>query len=314
MSQHASLSGRDIHKIVTLAHRCAQADGIEPFNEQTTLGLSRPASPERTHVVVPHDEDVIGYAQVETVGADASAELAIDPDHRRRGSGRALLREVVASLEAEITHLRVWAHGDLPAARALATSEGFERDRVLFKLGRSLEGFAWPSAWPAGAPEDWPRGAAAAVGLPEGVSLRAFRPGEDDAEWLRVNAAAFADHPEQGRWTAGDLRDRRAEPWFDPEGLIVAEDAEGMLGFHWTKAEDGVGEIYVLGIDPRAQGTGLGKVLTLAGLAHLAARGLRQVDLYVDESNGRAVALYRSQGFDLARSDVQWAKRLDGTT
>ncbi len=87
-----------------------------------------------------------------------------------------------------------------------------------------------------------------------------------------------------------------------------------MLGFHWTKAEDGVGEIYVLGIDPRAQGTGLGKVLTLAGLAHLAARGLRQVDLYVDESNGRAVALYRSQGFDLARSDVQWAKRLDGTT
>lgn len=310
MPQQTSLSGRDVHKIVTLAQRCARDDGIEPFNEQTTLGLSRPASSDRMHFVVPQDETVIAYAQVETSGEDASAELAVDPDHRRRGVGRALLRELTASLESEITHLRVWAHGDLPAATALATSEGFERARVLFKLGRSLEGFGWPSAWPAGAPGEWPRGAEAAVDLPEGVSLRAFRPGEDDEEWLRVNAAAFADHPEQGRWTAADLRDRRGEPWFDPEGLIVAEDAEGMLGFHWTKVEDGAGEIYVLGVDPRAQGTGLGKTLTLAGLAHLAARGLRQVDLYVDESNARAVELYRSQGFGVVRSDVQWAKPL----
>ncbi len=273
------------------------------------LALSRPPVPYRRHFIVPHGETIIGYAQIETVGEAASAELAVDPDHRRRGVGRALLREVLTSLEAEITKFKVWAHGDLPPAAALATSEGLERERVLFKLSRGMEGFEWPSAWPPGTPDDWPSGEGPALTLPEGVSLRAFEAGEDDEEWLRVNAAAFAEHPEQGRWTAVDLRERENEAWFDPEGLIVAEDADGMLGFHWTKVEDGVGEIYVLGVDPRAQSTGLGKTLTLAGLAHLAAHGVRQVDLYVDESNARAVQLYRSQGFELARSDVQWAKR-----
>lgn len=309
MPQQASLSGQDIHKIVTLAHRCTQVDGIEPFNEQTMLSLSKPAVSYRRHFVVPHGEMIIGYAQVATVGETAEVELAVDPDHRRRGVGRALLQEVLVSFEAEITLLKVWAHGDLPAASALAASEGFERDRVLFKLSRSLEGFTWPSAWPEGTPEDWPRGEGPAVRLPEGASWRAFAAGEDDEAWLRVNAAAFADHPEQGRWTAADLQDRQNESWFDPEGLIIAEDTEGMLGFHWTKVEDGVGEIYVLGVDPRAQGTGLGKALTMAGLAHLSAQGIEQVDLYTDESNPRAVGLYRAQGFTIVRSDVQWAKR-----
>ncbi|MCH7229419.1 mycothiol synthase [Glycomyces sp. L485] len=310
MPQHSSLSGRDVHKIVTLALRCVEVDDIEPFNEQTTLALHRPPSPEFRHFIAPHDETIIGYAGVEIVGEAAGVELAVDPDHRRRGVGRALLREVVASLEAEITSLKVWAHGDLPAATALATSEGFIRDRVLFKLSRDLEGFEWPSSWPSSTAGNWPRGTGPAVSLPAGVSLRDFEVGEDEDEWLRVNAAAFAHHPEQGRWTIEDLRARQEETWFDPEGLLVAEDADGLLGFHWTKIEGGVGEIYVLGVDPRAQGTGLGKTLTLAGLAHLATHGIHQVELYTDESNARAVELYRSQGFGIARSDVQWAKRL----
>lgn len=274
------------------------------------LALSRPEVSYRKHFIVPHEGTIIGYAQVETVGEAADLELAVDPDHRRQGVGRSLLREVTVSLEAEITKMKVWAHGDLPAAAALATSEGFERERVLLKLSRAVEGLEWPSSWPAGTPDDWPTGEGAAVTLPEGVSLRAYETGRDDEEWLRVNAAAFAEHPEQGRWTAVDLRERQSEQWFDPDGLIVAEDADGLLGFHWTKIEDGAGEIYVLGVDPRAQSTGLGKTLTLAGLAHLAARGVERVDLYTDESNARAVQLYRSQGFGVVRSDIQWAKRV----
>lgn len=293
-----------------MARHCAEADGVDPFNEETTLALSRPASPERRHFVVPQEETVIAYAGVEVVDGAAGAELAVDPGHRRRGVGRALLREVVASLEAEITQLRVWAHGDLAAAAAFAESEGFARERVLFQLGRDLDGFEWPGAWPAGAGRNWPTGNGGAVVLPDSITLRPFRVGEDDEEWLRVNAAAFATHPEQGRWTAADLRSRQYETWFDPDGLIVAADDQGMLGFHWTKVEEGEGEIYVLGVDPRAQGTGVGRALTLAGLAHLAAHGIRQVALYVDESNPRAVGLYRSMGFETVHSDVQWSKQL----
>ncbi len=255
-------------------------------------------------------DHIIGYAQLEIVGTTAETELAVDPDHRRRGVGRALLRTVIDSLESNVTQIRTWAHGDLPSAAALARAEGFGRDRVLFQLGRDLDGFEWPVSWPKEARENWPVGAGAPVDLPAGIGLRSFETDRDEAEWTRVNAEAFADHPEQGRWTIADLRDRMGERWFDPEGLIVAEDARGMLGFHWTKVEGGVGEVYVLGVDPRSQGTGLGRALTLAGLAHMAAHGIRQIDLYTDESNTRAVELYRSMGFEVVRSDVQWAKRL----
>lgn len=293
-----------------MSHRCEEADGIAPFNEQTTLALSRPAMPGYVHFVVRQDDAVIAYAGAAVVGDGAEAELAVDPEHRGRGVGTALLAEVEAWLEAEITHLRVWAHGDRPESSAFAAANGFERARVLFQFSRGLEDFPWPAAWPEGTGRNWPTGDAPDARLAPGVRLRPFKAGADEEAWLRVNAAAFADHPEQGRWTAADLAAREAERWFDPDGFIVAEDGQGMLGFHWTKVEHGVGEVYVLGVDPRAQGTGLGRTLTLAGLAHLAAHGIRQVDLYADESNDRAVKLYRSQGFAVVRTDVQWAKRL----
>ncbi|MER6594220.1 mycothiol synthase, partial [Micromonospora purpureochromogenes] len=141
--------------------------------------------------------------------------------------------------------------------------------------------------------------------LPDGVVLRAFRPGADDEAWLALNTRAFAAHPEQGRWTPADLRARLAEPWFDPAGFLLAvEEAGGrLLGFHWTKVHERpgsarIGEVYVLGVDPSAHGGGLGRALTTAGLAHLRdARGLDRVMLYVDESNSSAVALYERLGF-----------------
>ncbi|MEU5871778.1 mycothiol synthase [Glycomyces sp. NPDC047369] len=293
-----------------MARRCEEADGIAPFNEQTTLAMSMNPDRHRRHFVVPLNDTVVAYAGAQVVGDVAEAELAVDPAHRRKGVGGRLLDAVLDWIDPSVAELRIWGHGDLESSRGFAAARGFERSRVLFQFSRSLEGFPWPAGWPAGAGRNWPVGDAPAAALAEGVRLRPFRTGRDEAEWLRVNAAAFADHPEQGRWTAADLRAREEESWFDPDGLLVAEDDEGMLGFHWTKVEGGVGEVYVLGVDPRAQGTGLGRTLTLAGLAHLAAHGIRQVDLYADESNTRAVGLYRKQGFEVVRTDVQWSQEL----
>jgi mycothiol synthase len=145
-----------------------------------------------------------------------------------------------------------------------------------------------------------------------------FRPCRDEAAWLRVNARAFAHHPEQGSWTAEDLRLREQEPWFDPEGFLLAwrgtpgKDGQ-LLGSHWTKVHppgdvggEPVGEVYVLGIDPDAQGMSLGRALTDLGLAHLRARGLGEVLLYVDEDNTAAVRLYESRGFRRFAVDVSW--------
>jgi len=226
----------------------------------------------------------------------------VHPSFRRRGHGTTLMGRLL-----ELTGprpLSIWAHGDLPGSAELLAPHGFARARVLLQMRRDLAGVD---------PEPRPV-------LPEGVHVRAFRPGRDEQAWLRVNARAFAAHPEQGSWTPEDLRLREAEPWFDPDGFLLAwrgipDDGGVLLGSHWTKihlpgdvGDEPVGEVYVLGIDPDAQGLRLGRALTDLGLAHLRARGPKEVLLYVEEENEAAVRLYEGRGFGRFSVDVSWRR------
>jgi mycothiol synthase len=152
---------------------------------------------------------------------------------------------------------------------------------------------------------------AAPVEVPavDGVTIRGYRP-EDAEEVLRVNATAFAHHPEQGAMDAANLADRMAEPWFDPAGLLVADAGDGLLAFHWTKQHsDTLGEVYVVAVDPAAQGRGLGRAVTAAGLAHLASLGVREIVLYVESDNAAAIATYSRLGFTHTQTHVQYARR-----
>ena len=184
---------------------------------------------------------------------------------------------------------------------------GFERFRALWQMRRPLDG-----------PLDQPA-------LPAGRTLRTFVPGQDEDEWLNLNARAFAKHPEQGGWTRHDLELREREPWFDPAGFFIAETGGLMAGFHWTKVhppgeQDGspdpgappgppspaIGEVYVVGVDPAEQGSGLGRALTLAGLHHLSDLGVAQAMLYVDEDNVPAIRMYEALGFTRTRIDAMY--------
>jgi mycothiol synthase len=80
-----------------------------------------------------------------------------------------------------------------------------------------------------------------------------------------------------------------------------------LVGFCWLKLEAGLGEFYAVGVDPAHHGEGLGRVLVAAGLARLAARGVRQSNLYVEADNAAALRLYRSFGFTEHSVDIQYA-------
>jgi mycothiol synthase len=285
--------------VLELLQAASAADGTRPVSEEAELRMRHGGPAGGANVLVrAADGTPTGYGRLD----DGQGEFVVAPTARRRGAGTALL----TALEelADPGQLSVWAHGDLPGARALAASRGYSRERVLLQMRRDLAGVD-PDPRPA---------------LPDGVQVRPFVVGRDEAAWLRVNAAAFATHPEQGSWTADDVALREAEPWFDPAGFLLAwrgdPDAGGeLVGFHWTKVHPAgdvdavpVGEVYVLGVHPAAQGLRLGRALTDLGLAYLRARGLADVLLYVEEDNTAAVRLYESRGFRRHSVDVAWQR------
>lgn len=288
MPPRDSLAPEQASAVESLAATAEAADGVAPLSEATLLGLRRPGT---EHRLLTQDERVVAYAGTQD---DGSAELVVHPSHRRAGLGRRLLDEVLAATP----DAKVWAHGDLPGAQALARATGLDVVRELWRM--SLDTEAHP-----------PTPAA----LPDGFVARSFVPGQDDEAWLRVNAAAFVDHPEQGRMTQADLDDRKAQPWFDAAGLVLVEDVTGetpvLAASHWTKVEDAgscEGEVYVVAVAPTHQGRGLGRAVTWLGLEHLLDVGVRTVHLYVEGDNAPAIATYRGQGFTRSAHDVMYAR------
>ncbi|WP_369234902.1 mycothiol synthase [Streptomyces sp. R21] len=287
---YSELNAEQSEAVLRLLDDAARADGQQAVSEQGRLQLKGGARDGVRHLLLNISDVLAGYAQLEdTDPVEApAAELVVHPAYRGHGHGRAL----GAALLAESgKRLRVWAHGGHSAARHLAQVLGLTLFRELRQMRRPLADLNLPE----------PK-------LQDGVHVRTFVPGRDDAAWLAVNAEAFAHHPEQGSLTQRDLDDRTAEPWFDPSGFFLAFRGDALIGFHWTKvhAAEGLGEVYVLGVRPGAQGGGLGKALTTIGLRHLAAQGLPTAMLYVDADNKAAVTVYERLGFVTHETDLMY--------
>ncbi len=304
------------------------------------LHLRYGGDPRARNLLLHSGGELAGYAHLDPTDPveGPSGELVIHPARRRRGLGLELTSALVAT--AGQLPLRLWAHGDRPAATSLAAAAGFERVRSLWQMRRSLQ-----------ASIDRPQ-------IADGITIRTFVVGHDEDQWLALNHRAFARHPEQGAWTRADLDLRERESWFDPGGFFLAERGGKMVGFHWTKvhgrnaaepasgatgpapgdvaepapgdvaapagapaarADDSgagpaghghqpIGEVYVVGVDPAERGGGLGRALTVIGLRYLRSAGLLQVMLYVDEANTAAIRLYESLGFTHWDTDVMFAR------
>ena len=333
----------DPASVQRVATAAAEADGVEPLDEAALLELRHHGLADGALWVAgsaePGGRDGQSAGSAAEPGGPAAGvdgfawvhgdavDLVVAPAARGRGVGAALAGAVAAALPG--VELTAWSHGNHPAAARLAERLGWERVRDLWVMRRPLTDLP-------------PLDDAAQVARGAGLAVRPFRPGQDEEAFLALNAEAFAGHPEQGRMTREDLERRMAEPWFDAAGFFVAEragesDAEsgaaaaggaavgggerpaggapeggpggagGLLGFHWTKVHDAdppVGEVYVVGVSPGAQGTGLGRLLTLTGLHHLAGLKLVEVLLYVESDNAAGVATYSGLGFTHAPEDT----------
>ncbi|MGH3937065.1 MAG: mycothiol synthase [Pseudonocardiaceae bacterium] len=278
-------SDAEIAEVVGLLAAATAADEVAPISEAATLRLSQSGSAQHVLVRDPVGE-LIAYGAVAERAERRSAEFVVHPGHRRRGIGGALLAELFDRFPGPMW---VWAHGEHPGALRLAERAGLDRRRELLQMRRALAAPLPPRS------------------LPEGLTLRPLRPGQDEPAVVALNNRAFTWHPEQGRWDAGDLAARQAQPWFDPEGFLLAVDAQDRLhGFHWTKVHPGgLGEVYVIAVDPDAQGTGLGTALIVAGLEHLCRRRVLEAMLYVESDNVAALRTFGNLGFHRHHSDLE---------
>jgi mycothiol synthase len=300
------LTSNEVAAVLGLVRLATDEDGVAPLSEHVLLHLRYGGDRLARNVLLEANGEVAGYAHLDPTDPveGPSGELVIHPAYRRRHFGLALVQALAA--EAGPHQLRLWAHGDLPAAGRLAAAAGFERVRALWQMRRSLQ-------TQFGEPQ-----------LADGITIRTFRVGQDEDEWTLLNRRAFASHPEQGAWTRADFDMREREPWFDPVGFFLAERDGKLVGFHWTKihgrdgqgasqethhAHQAIGEVYVVGVDPDERGSGLGRALTLVGLGYLRSRGLFQAMLYVDETNTPAIMLYESLGFTHWGTDVMFVKK-----
>lgn len=278
-----------LEKLFAAAHA---HDGHEPLGEHKWLDLVH-GGREGFGGVVANEEGhthPVGYAHLSRhpgEHAQWGLEVVVHPEHRGIGVEAALVERALDLARDEGRgHLHMWVFQPSEIHDGIAHRFGLHRGRKLLHMRVGL-----------------PVGDDATV--PDGVTLRPFEPGRDEDGWLEVNNDAFHHHPEQGAWDEATLQRRMSNPWFDPEDLLLATDDEGLAGFNWTKLDHDtkVGEIYVIAVHPTRQGTGLGKMLTIAGLEHMHDRGMHTGSLYVDADNEAAVRMYTKLGFEVHHTD-----------
>jgi mycothiol synthase len=272
-------------RVIALDALVRDTRGIAPLNESVWRDIDQPGA-----------DSVLIFAEADTGVAHVARSDTFTPQHWAIGAAATIGRTVV--LKAALDHIAshggghtvYWVLGaDADDDRELAPL-GFLPTRDLYEMRVPL-----PLSEPAK--------------LPDGFTERTFEPGRDEQAWLTVNNRAFKNHPEQGGWIEATLARREAESWFDPSLFLLAFRDDQLAGFNWCKVHNAhgrdpeLGEIFVIGVDPSAQGTGLGRALAIEGLQRMAGRGISTGSLFTAADNAAAVKLYKSLGFTVHRTD-----------
>jgi mycothiol synthase len=251
------------------------------------------ALPEICIRVAEREGRLVGYLDAVRRGEAGALEL----DIRTLDSevARALL--VAGEELARTGFVRVVAQGDDAVFREILETDGWEPIRQSFQMRIELEGDLPEPSWP------------------DGISVRTFRPGEEERVY-EASQEAFADH-----W---DFHQQPFEQWrayafgrenFDPTLVWLAEDGDELAGLSantWHVSGDpGFGWIDILGVRPQWRRRGLATALLQQSFRDFRSRGATRVGLGVDAQNTTgAVRVYERAGMSVARRNDTYEKRL----
>jgi mycothiol synthase len=129
-------------------------------------------------------------------------------------------------------------------------------------------------------------------------------------DWNDIYNESFATHYHFVPTTVEHCRALAAGSQFLHDGLMLAYRDGRCVGFCRNEAVGDRGVIGLLGTAPAARGIGLGRALLRWGVCDIVDRGLASAGLMVDGNNESALALYRSEGFTVARTRHLWSRVL----
>lgn len=288
VKRHMNASSmQDVSALIEDAWR---ADGTRPLNDHLWLDLRDGGRAGFAGIIAreegrPH---IVGYCQVSRGNESWALDLIVHP-HDRYDSLEIAPELMTTALDVVASegggHVHWWVFEPSRAHRQIAEAVGLVPGRRLLQMRRPL-------------PLEEPL-----IHEIDGFTTEPFRVGIDEQQWLTMNNAAFAHHPEQGGWTLDTLVSRMKQDWFDASGFLIHRINDEMACFCWTKIHRDtpihLGEIYVIAVNPSMNGRGLGRKIAIAGLHDATHKGAREAMLYVDASNTVAVNMYTRLGFSV---------------
>jgi mycothiol synthase len=226
--------------------------------------------------------------------------VRVRPTAKGQGVATALLSRFVErawKAGAETLTLTSWAQD--PDALPLLESLGFAPVRYFVQMRIDLATTDERSA-------DWP----------DGIELRTYERGRDDAELFSAYADAFTEHWGQESVDEADwwdeIRDAHTAG-FDPTLWFLARADRTIAGFSICRELEDEGEtvgwVSLIGVRPSWRGRGLGDALLAHSLTALRRRDLARAALNVDAENTTgALRFYRKAGMEPRPAFTVWSK------
>lgn len=284
----------DVDAVTALIAACEREDlgDVEIDADDVLVGFERPEfDPATDAIVVLRDRTLVAWAEV----YKGRSEADVQPAHRGRGLGRALLRWTerrAAGLRSP--RVRQIVPDGIPAA-SLLRDGGYQRSSTSWILQIAFEDV--PPQAPA---------------VPDGITIRAYAPGRDERAVYGVVEDAFNEW--EGReptafeeWRSSMVGHGSFAPALSPLAFDGNDLVGAALALDYRDSDEGW--IQQLATRATHRRRGVARALLQTAFGAFYARGKVRSGLSTDSRTG-ALALYERLGMSVRRSYSSYEKEL----